>query len=173
MKLLKTSMLTLDLEGIKMEYNVVIKNFKEMNIAYYRDTIPNYNEMGLLWNKLEPELINNNISTTAPCYSMAIFNDIGYKEKDVDISVCVSVNEIGLDTDNMNFRKFENQTVASVVFNGGHNQIPVVSRTIGMWISKNNYEVCNPNFIIYHIGPYNTNNPDEFVTEVCFPIKTV
>lgn len=35
MKLLKTSMLTLDLEGIKMEYNVVIKNFKEMNIAYY------------------------------------------------------------------------------------------------------------------------------------------
>ena len=173
MKLLKTSMLTLDSEGINMEYNVVIKDFKEMNIAYYRDVVPTYNEMGLLWNKLGPELIKNNIGTPTPCYSMAIFHDIGHKEKDVDISVCVSVNDIGTDTDNMKFRKFENVTVASVIFNGGHYQIPVASRNIGMWISKNNYKVCAPNFIIYHVGPYNTDNSNEFITEVCFPISAL
>ena len=26
-------------------------------------------------------------------------------------------------------------------------------------------------FDIYHVSPHETDNPDEFVTEVCFPVK--
>jgi effector-binding domain-containing protein len=26
-------------------------------------------------------------------------------------------------------------------------------------------------FNIYHISPHETQNPDEFVTEVCFPVR--
>lgn len=26
-------------------------------------------------------------------------------------------------------------------------------------------------FNIYHVSPHDTKNPDEFVTEVCYPVK--
>ena len=28
-----------------------------------------------------------------------------------------------------------------------------------------------PMFNIYHVSPHETQNPDEFVTEVCFPVR--
>ena len=38
-------------------------------------------------------------------------------------------------------------------------------------IEANGYETDGPMFNIYHISPHETNNPDEFVTEACYPIK--
>lgn len=43
--------------------------------------------------------------------------------------------------------------------------------TIVNWIKANGYEANGPMFNIYHVGPAQTQNPDEFVTEVCFPVK--
>ena len=36
---------------------------------------------------------------------------------------------------------------------------------------KNGYEAAGPMFNIYHVSPHETQNPDEFVTEVCYPVK--
>ena len=33
------------------------------------------------------------------------------------------------------------------------------------------YEPDGSMFDIYHVSPHETDNPDEFVTEVCFPVK--
>ena len=33
------------------------------------------------------------------------------------------------------------------------------------------YEPAEPMFNIYHISPHETQNPDEFVTEICYPVK--
>ena len=38
-------------------------------------------------------------------------------------------------------------------------------------IADNGYDYAGPMFDIYHVSPYETQNPDEFVTEVCFPVK--
>ena len=35
----------------------------------------------------------------------------------------------------------------------------------------NGYESDGPMFNIYHVGPAQTADPDEYVTEVCFPVK--
>ena len=39
------------------------------------------------------------------------------------------------------------------------------------WIEANGYETAGPMFNIYHVSPHDTKNPDEFVTEVCYPVK--
>ena len=38
-------------------------------------------------------------------------------------------------------------------------------------IEANGYESAGPMFNIYHVSPHKTQNPDEFVTEVCFPVR--
>ena len=43
--------------------------------------------------------------------------------------------------------------------------------TIVSWINANGYKVSGPMFNIYHVGPEQTKIPDEYVTEVCFPIE--
>ena len=39
------------------------------------------------------------------------------------------------------------------------------------WLNANGYESDGPMFNIYHVSPHETQNPDEFVTEVCYPVK--
>ena len=39
------------------------------------------------------------------------------------------------------------------------------------WIDANGYEYAGPIFDIYHVGPHETNDPAEFVTEVCYPVR--
>ena len=43
--------------------------------------------------------------------------------------------------------------------------------TVVSWINDNGYRTNGPMFNIYHVGPGQTQNPDEFVTEVCFPVE--
>lgn len=172
LKMLENSLLILNTGKMQREYNVVIKEFKEMNLVYYRDIVPTYDEMGSMWDNLERAVINMNIKPTNPCYPLAIFNDRGYKESDVDISVCLSVAEKCIDKCEVKFKTFPSTTAATVTFKGNYYQINDVSKSIGMWISKNSYELVAPNFIIYHVSSHDTNNPDEYVTEVCFPIKS-
>ena len=53
-------------------------------------------------------------------------------------------------------------------------QPPSSSRTTSpsrLWVNANGYEYTGPMFNIYHVSPHETENPEEFVTEVCYPVK--
>ena len=39
------------------------------------------------------------------------------------------------------------------------------------WIEENGYEMDGQMFSIYHVSPHETQNPDELVTEVCYPVR--
>ena len=42
---------------------------------------------------------------------------------------------------------------------------------VAAWLEANGYEPAGPMFNIYHVSPHETQNPDEFVTEICYPVK--
>ena len=56
-------------------------------------------------------------------------------------------------------------------FKGGYHLINEVYATIAAWLDANGYESNGPMFNIYHVSPHEIRNPDEFVTEVCCPVK--
>ena len=60
---------------------------------------------------------------------------------------------------------------ASCTFRGPYEKIGEVYAAIAAWIADNGYECDGPMFNIYHVSPHETQNPDEFVTEVCFPVR--
>ena len=62
-------------------------------------------------------------------------------------------------------------TVASCTYRGSYALITDVYAAMIPWIEANGYETAGPMFNIYHVSPHDTKNPDEFVTEVCYPVK--
>ena len=49
--------------------------------------------------------------------------------------------------------------------------MPDVYGAVISWVSENGYESAGPMFNIYHVSPHETDDPGEFVTEVCYAVK--
>ncbi|MEG0365675.1 MAG: MerR family transcriptional regulator [Coprobacillus sp.] len=163
----------IDQEDIVMNYKVEMKEIKEMYMMCKRDIIPTYDREDLLWNGLCSEVVERKLNVSVPKegLSMAVFFDKGYKEKDVDIEVRVEVDGKYEDIDNIKFKTIPAVKVASITFTGGYENISDVSYHIANWISEHNCEIAGPSFCVYHVGYAQTQNPEEFITEICYPIQ--
>lgn len=154
-----------------MDYVVNLEKIPEMYVASVRQTIPVYSEEGRLWNILMKELEKQKCKHTVPCYPMAIFHDKGFVEKNADVEIRFSVEGDYCDTDEVKFKTVPEIQVASCVFKGGYHQFSDVNRAIAEWVNANGYEFSGGFFSIYHKSPYDTKDPNEFVTQACFPVK--
>ncbi len=75
------------------------------------------------------------------------------------------------DTEQVKFKTLPEVTFASAIHRGSYGGISAANAAVAAWINENGYEFLSPAFNIYHVSPHETKNPDEFVTEVCYPVK--
>lgn len=71
----------------------------------------------------------------------------------------------------MKFRTLPPVTYAGCTFKGSYQFTNEAIAAVATWIEANGYESAGPMFNIYHVSPHETQNPDEFVTEVCCPVR--
>lgn len=169
--LLETAIKRLEKDGTVMSYNVTLKVLPERYVASVRNKIPAYNQEGLLWNVLMKETSTLQLQCEDPCYSLAIFHDGEYKEADVDVEVQMSVKGNYKDTEHVVFKTVAPIQIASATYTGSYDKITEVNEAVANWVQDNGYEFDGVNFCIYHVSPSQTQNPEEFVTEVCYPVK--
>jgi len=154
-----------------MKYDVTLKTFPERYAASVRMIIPDYMQEGLLWGMLMEETVPLNLIDDDPCYCSAVFHDQEFKETNVDVEVYKTVKGRYPDTEHVRFIMLPEVTVASATCKGSYEQMDKVMACVAQWICDNGYSFCGPAFNIYHISPYETDNPDEYVTEVCYPVQ--
>lgn len=157
-------------DGNMMGYDVSIKTMPEMYVASVRQVIPSYENEGMLWKILMEETTPLHIQYANPCYARAIFHDKEYKEQDVDIEVQMSVVGNYQDTLNVKFKTVKAVEIASTTFKGSYEQMGQVNEAVARWIEDNGYVFDGLCFNIYHVSPNETQNPDEYVTEVCYSV---
>ena len=75
------------------------------------------------------------------------------------------------DTEHVKFKDLPAVKVASAVVKGSYLQMGDAYASVVSWINANGYKMNGPMFNIYHVGPGQTQDPDEYVTEVCFPVE--
>lgn len=158
-------------DGTIMGYDVTLKTLPEHYVASVRKIIPTYAEEGTLWEILRKETASMHLQECSPSYAAAIMHDGEYKEKDVDVEIQRAVAGTCSDTEHVKFKTVPPVLIASVTFQGGYEQITQVSSTVAKWIRDNGYEYDGVSFNIYHAGPGETQNPDEYITEICYPVK--
>ena len=154
-----------------MSYNVTLKTIPERYAATIRMIIPRYEDEGMIWGKLTEETCRMNLVEDDPCLCAVTYLDGEYKEENVDMMAWKTVRGNYPDTEHVKFRTLPEVTVASCTYQGSYTQITDVYAAVIAWMEANGYEPAGPMFNIYHVSPHETQNPDEFVTEICYPLK--
>lgn len=168
--LLETAILRLGKDDNAMNYNVVLKTLPDRYVASVRKKIPTYGQEGILWNILMSETATMNLLQADNCYSLAMFHDEGYKESDVDVEIQISVKGQYENTENVIFKTVPAVLIASATYQGSYEQLTDVNHAVANWVRDNGYEFDGSMFCIYHVSLAQTQNPDDLVTEVCFPV---
>lgn len=171
MTLLDTTIKRLREDVSIMKYNVVLKELPERKVMSVRKVIQSYNQEGMLWGILMQETAHMNVQDSEICYASAVFHDTEYKENDVDVEVQKTIKGSYENTENVVFKTEPALLTASATYKGSYEQIGLVNQAVANWVTDNGYSFAGPMFNIYHVSPHETQNPDEYVTEICYPIK--
>jgi len=94
-----------------------------------------------------------------------------YKESDIDIEIQASVKGEYKNTENVIFKTVPEVEIASATYKGSYEQVTAVNHAVANWVRDNGYEFNGSMFCIYHVSPAQTQDPNELVTEVCYPVK--
>ena len=154
-----------------MKYDVTLKELPERYVASVRQRIPSYDQESLLWQIMMEETQNLHMQPANPCLTTAVFYDGEYKENDVDVEVTKTVRGTYADTEHVKFKTLPPVQIASATYQGRYEDITEVNVAVANWIVENGYEFNGLGFNIYYVSPHETSNPEEYVTEVCYPVK--
>jgi effector-binding domain-containing protein len=102
---------------------------------------------------------------------LAIFHDGEFKESNVDVEVQKSVRGSYKDTENVVFKTEPPVLIASATYKGSYDKVSEVNEAVANWVHDNGYDFNGLSFNIYHVSPHETQSSDEYVTEVCYPVK--
>ena len=152
-----------------MSFDVTVKTIPERYAATVQMVVPHYEDEGMLWNTMMSEC--KDLVPADPCLAAAEFLDPEYKEENVEIIAWMTVSGSYNDTEHVKFKTLPEVKVASCIIKGSYDQLVEAYATVASWIKANGYKMNGPMFNIYHVSPAQTQNPDEYVTEACFPIE--
>ena len=170
LRLLKTARARLKEEAF-MNYNVTLKTLPERYAATVRMTIPTYDEEGMVWSVMMSETAGMKIEPADPCLCSVEFLDGEYMETNPLIEAQKTVKGKYADTEHVKFKPLPEVTFASTVHKGSYDGISAANAAVAEWINENGYEFISPAFNIYYISPHESNNPEDFVTEICYPVR--
>lgn len=106
-----------------------------------------------------------------PEYCFIVPLDGEYKEKDFNIEFCEAVECMKPDFDDVNFKKIEAVSAASVMHKGGYDSLSKAYAYLMKWIEDNGYEIIQKPRENYIDGIWNKESPEEWLTEIQIPVK--
>ena len=154
-----------------MHYQVQIKSVPAFQVLSLRRMLPDYYAEGLLWEELSAFVRQEQIAVSNQSFS--IYHDAEYKEKDVDVELCVLVEKSGKDRQGFSYRLTEPVPVmASTMVYGSFSNIGKVYRDFAGWLQGNSqYQMGDTSRQIVHRGPWNEESPSQYLTEIQIPLK--
>ena len=144
---------------------VELKDFKPVTVISVRDTI-SMDNIGVMFSKAFETAFRNGITPEGS--PMTLYHDIdfNYEHTDIEIILPVSAMDGEIET-----KTFNPGLCACTIYTGAYSSIGDAYATVMKWIDENGYRISGTPFDIYVKGPGQASSPDEFVTEVCFPVK--
>lgn len=160
-------------EKMTMHYNVAIKAIPSYPVLSLRRVVPDYYAEGLLWREMLDFIKKNNLAT--PTNSFTIYHDMDYREKDIDIEICVSVEQLRENTDDFTYRNTEAVSImAYTMVYGAFENIANAFTSFANWLETHNqYKMAGKNRQIVHRGPWNEKTPNHYLTEIQIPLKKI
>lgn len=159
-------------------YDVILKTVEPQTVLAAREVVPSIPEMG---DRCEARIqailaaLDRNEANRAGSW-LQLYHQTGWQERDIDVETAVIVDAPTTHETSARvtpwalLRTLPSETVAAVVHTGSHATIREAYHVIFAWIDANNYHITGPSREIYLRGDMETANPEEYVTEILFPV---
>ncbi len=151
--------------------SVSIKRLPMRRVVSLRDVIREFNEEGLLWERLDRACRGNGVKLADVQYCMAMTHSVDFERKLIDTEVFKVVEQAGPVIEGLKFSQMSETEAAVVAFQGIYSRISDINSCIYHWIVENGYRISGKAFSVYYISPENETNPENYVTEICYPVK--
>ena len=160
-------------DNLDIHCNINFKKTEEFLIVSTRDIIPSYFDECLLWEKLCRFTKEENISVKNQMYNnIAFYHDIDHKDKNVDVEVGLVVDKLGENKNGFVYREVEAiEKVAYAMIYGPYKNLAKGYEKLAYYLEENNMQMAySPSRQICYIGVDDTENPEEYLTEIQIPI---
>jgi DNA-binding transcriptional MerR regulator/predicted transcriptional regulator YdeE len=152
--------------------DVILKEIPKIKVLSLREIVPDYSYQVALWEKLYDFIDKNNLYPILGDNAIAIYHEMEYKERDVDIEVAVNINDLHESKGSFVFKELDAILAATVICDGSYEKIlPEGEAVLAKWVEDNGYEIIGSErgYGIRHPG--NEQDPHNYQTEIQFPVK--
>jgi effector-binding domain-containing protein len=171
---LRTNIFLIKNGGVPIMNEITIKRVESILIASTRKNINkcDFEENGRMWAVVNSFIDKAETKRTIPCMTLFYNSTWNFEMAESwDIEVAEPVTKCVADNNVVKVYQLPAvDKMACVVHNGSFNTIGETYKAISQWIEKNNYKIDGPVREIYHKGEWATNKPEEYVTELQFPL---
>lgn len=156
-----------------MPITVSTRTVPAMTVLGLRRIIANYQAEGELWGefgalvKSDPQLSMADFGKTWG----TTFYDDDYKESDVDVAVWGEYLGDRSPAEPLSVIEMPEQQVAYATLYGPYEGTSAVSEAIGAWMAEQGLSLAGPMFNLLIVSPAQDPNPENWVTELNFPVK--
>lgn len=161
-------------KNFKIHCSINFKKVDKILILSCREIIPNYFDEGALWNKLCDFIKKEKIYVKQDMYdNIAIYHDIDHKDENVDVEVGIIVDKLGQNKDIFNYREVEAvDKMAYAMVYGPYSNLAKAYEMLAYYLESHNEKMIeSPSRQICHIGAGDTDNPEEYLTEIQIPLQ--
>lgn len=155
----------------EMHYNISIKSIPEYQVLSLRKVVPTYYSEGDLWKELSYFVKEHKVEISNDTFT--IYHDVEYKEQDIDIELCATVKKMRESKGPFCFRVTEPVPImACTMVYGEFSNISGAYAAFAEWLQKNSrYRMSGPTRQIVHRGPWNEDDPTQYLIELQIPLE--
>ena len=157
-------------EAFYLNYDILLKEIEPIQVAALRDFIPGYSQQGPLWRELFIYLREHKVKVLQGATVIYHYGECG--NGSIDTEIIVPIGCRFLKSDRIKYRLLEGvKEAATLVHKGSYQTLHQAYEAISKWIEENDYEIVQPPREVYLKGHLMTDDPNEYITELQFPVK--
>ncbi|WP_163275446.1 MerR family transcriptional regulator [Cellulomonas iranensis] len=155
--------------GGRTMHDVTLTTFPPAVLAGLRRVLPGYSDEGLLWQELMPLLGRAGAVPAPDATAGATFHDPDHRESDVDVEVWIEVAAPFEPVAPLTCRTEPAREAAVATLRGDYAGVGDVMASLGAFVAERGLET-GPMFNVYRVGPQQSPDPADWVTDVCLPV---
>ncbi len=156
-----------------MNYTAEVKDLPRCIVYYKQGTVTSFADIGdfILRSAEECRKANPEICCTETDYCYTAYLDPDFTETDIFLEYGQAVTAAGVETEQIKFKTLEQVPAVCVRHNGSYDTIRNAYLFAFAWAAEHGYDVAAPPREQYIHGVWDSETPDEWVTEIQIPIK--
>ena len=150
-----------------------IQSLPEIIVASHREVIPNYAALGpLCVEKIGPEMQRLGCKCPPPGYCFTIEHNKEYRPTDIDIEYCEQVEEMGIDSDIIQFKRLVAVPKALCMKHvGPYERFHESITKAFVYMEEHGYKIVGHLRISYIDGVWNQEDPELWLSVIQIPIE--